>query len=80
MAAPERPNSGYGWLLYSAFAETFRAFRRIDFAAWLRWLLDLLKPRAIAGGANHLCHNFTRSFHRDQSLKQKKDLNSFARR
>jgi hypothetical protein len=30
------------WLLYSAFAEAFLAFRRIDFAARLRWLLDLL--------------------------------------
>jgi hypothetical protein len=30
------------WLLYSAFAEAFLAFRRIDFAARLRRLRDLL--------------------------------------
>jgi succinylglutamate desuccinylase len=51
---------------------TFRAFRGIDFTIRLRWLFDLLKPRAIAGGANNLSQNFKRSFHRDQSLKQKK--------
>jgi hypothetical protein len=32
------------WFLYSAFAEAFLAFRRIDFPARLRWLIDLLKP------------------------------------
>jgi hypothetical protein len=61
-------------LLYSAFAETFRAFRWKDFATWLRRLFDLLKPRAIAGGANNLTQNFKRSFHRDQSLKQKVEI------
>ena len=54
-----------GGFLYSAFAETFRAFRGIDFATWFRWLFDLLKPRAIAGGANNLSQNFRRSIHRD---------------
>jgi hypothetical protein len=63
---------GCGGFLYSAFAETFRAFRGIDFTTRLRWLFDLLKPRAIAGGANNLSQNFKRSFHRDQSLKQNK--------
>jgi hypothetical protein len=62
-------------VLYSAFAETFRTFRGIDFATRLRWLFDLLKPRAIAGGANNLSQHFTRSFHRDQSLKTKQKLN-----
>jgi len=80
MAAPERPNSGYGWLLYSAFAETFRAFRRIDFAAWLRWLLDLLKPLPLQAGQITSVTTSRGLFHRDQSLKQKKNLNSFARR
>ena len=46
----------------SAFAATFRAFRGIDFATRLRWLFKLLKPRAIAGGANNLSQNFTLSF------------------
>jgi len=72
MAASHRSNSRCGGFLYSAFAETFRAFRGIDFATRLRWLFDLLKPRAIAGGANNLNQNFKRSFHRDQSLKQNK--------
>jgi hypothetical protein len=56
--------------LYSAFAETLRAFRRIDFKTRLRCLFDFLNPRAIAAGANNLSQNFKRSFHRDQSLKQ----------
>jgi hypothetical protein len=64
-------------LLYSAFAEAFLAFRRIDFAARLRWLLDLLQPCAITGGANSFGQNFTLFFHNDQSLKQDKKLNSF---
>ncbi|WP_210164126.1 hypothetical protein, partial [Bradyrhizobium sp. th.b2] len=64
--------------LYSTLAETFRAFRGKDFMIRLRWLFDLLNPRAIAGGANNLTQNFERSFHRDPSLKQK--LKSFARR
>ena len=62
-----------GGFLYSAFAATFRAFRGIDFATRLRWLFNLLKPRAVAGGANNLSQNFTRSFHRDRSLKQNKN-------
>jgi hypothetical protein len=61
--------------LYSAFAEAFCGFRGIDFATRLRWLFDLLKSRAIAGGANNLSQHFTRSFHRDQSLKTKPKLN-----
>jgi len=65
MAASGRSNSRCGWLLYSAFAETFRAFRGVDFAARLRWLLDLLKPRAIAGGANNFGRSLTRFFHRN---------------
>ncbi len=44
----------------------------IDLATRLRWLFDLLKPRAVAGVANNLNQSFTRSFHRDQSLKQNK--------
>ena len=72
MAASDRSNSACGEFLYSAFAETFRAFRGIDFATRLRWLFDLLKSRAIAGGANNLSQSFTRCFHRDQSLKQNK--------
>ena len=31
-----------GGFLYSAFAETFRAFRGKDFTTRLRWLFDLL--------------------------------------
>jgi hypothetical protein len=65
---------------YSAFAKTFWAFGRIDFAARLRWLLDLREPRAITGGANNFGQNFTRFFHSDQSLKENQELNSFARR
>jgi hypothetical protein len=73
MAASDRSNSCCGGFLYPAFAVTFRAFRGIDFATQLRWLFDLLKPSAIAGGANNLSQSFTRSFHRDQSLKQNKN-------
>src|SRR6266403_4021290 len=65
-------DSRCGGFLYSAFAETFRAFRGIDFTTRLRGLSDLLKPRAVAGGANNFSQNFKRSFHRDQSLKQNK--------
>jgi hypothetical protein len=61
-------------LLYSAFAETILTFRRIDFAARLRWLLDLLKPHPIAGGANHLDHRCMWMFHCVQSLKQMTSL------
>jgi hypothetical protein len=73
-------NSRCGGFLYSAFAETFRAFRGINFATRLRWLFELLKPRAIAGGANNLSQLFTWFFQNDQSLEQDKKLNSFARR
>jgi len=65
-AASDRSNSRRGGFLYSAFAQTFRAFRGINFTTRLRRLFGLLKPRAIAGGANNLSQNFTRSFHRDQ--------------
>jgi hypothetical protein len=41
--ASDRSNSRCGWFLYSAFAETFRAFRGIDFVARLHWLFDRLK-------------------------------------
>jgi hypothetical protein len=68
-----------GRLLYSAFAETLLALGRIDFAARLRWLFDPLQPCAITGGANSF-HTLTRFFHSDQSLKQNKNLNSFARK
>jgi hypothetical protein len=55
-------------LIYSALAETYLAFRRIDFAARLCRLLGLLKSRAVAGRASHFSRNFLRFFHRDQSL------------
>jgi hypothetical protein len=58
-------------LAYPALAETFLAGGRIDFAARFRWLLDLLKPRAITGGANNFGKNLTPLFHEDQSLKHK---------
>jgi hypothetical protein len=64
-------DSRRGGFPYSAFAETFHAFRGIDFATRLRWLFDLLNPCAITGWANNLRQNFKRFFHRDQSLKQK---------
>lgn len=54
IAASDRSNSRRGGFLYFAFAETFHAFRGINFATRLRWLFDLLQPRAIAGGANNL--------------------------
>jgi hypothetical protein len=73
--ASDRSNSRRGGFLYSAFAETFRAFRGINFATRLRWLFDLLKSRAVAGGANNFSQHFMRSFHRDQSLKTKQKLN-----
>ena len=60
MAASDRSNSRCGGFLYSAFAEAFCAFRGIDFATRLRWLFDLLKPRAVAGWANNLRQHFTR--------------------
>jgi len=73
MTASDRSNSRRVGSLYSAFAEAFRAFLRIDFATRLCRLFDLLKPRAIAGRANNLGQHFTRSFHRDQSFKQNKN-------
>ena len=75
-----RPASGpwemrrYLRLVDSAFAETNLADCRIDPAAGFCGLIDLLKPRAIAGGANNLSQ-FTRLFHNHQSLKQNKKLN-----
>jgi hypothetical protein len=69
-----------GRLVYSAFAETFLAGSRIDFAARFRWLLDLLKPRAVTGGANNFGQDLTPLFHNDQSLKQNTNLNSFVGR
>jgi hypothetical protein len=74
-AASDRSNSRCDRVLYSAFAETFRAFRGIDFATWLRRLFDFLKPRAIAGGTKNLSQHFMWSFHLDQSLKTKQKLN-----
>jgi hypothetical protein len=71
--ASDRSNSCCGRSLYSALAETFRTFRGIDFATRVGRLFDLLKSRAIAGGANNLSQSFMRSFHRDQSLKQNKN-------
>ena len=65
---------------YSAFAETFLAGGRVDFAARFCWLLDLLKPGAVAGGANNFAQSLTRLFHYDQSLKQNTNLNSFVGR
>jgi hypothetical protein len=62
----DRSRSG---LLYSAFAEASLAFRRIDFAARLRWLFDLLKPCAVTGGANSFGQRFALFFHDNQSLK-----------
>jgi hypothetical protein len=62
---------------YSAFAEAFFAFRRIDFAARLRGLLDLLLPCAVTGVANSFGQDFTRFSHDHQSLKQDYKLNSF---
>jgi hypothetical protein len=35
----------------------------------LRWLLDLLQPCAITGGANSFGQNFTLLLHKHQSLK-----------
>jgi hypothetical protein len=67
-------------LVYSALAETFLAGGRIDFAARFCWLLDLLDPRAITGGANNFDKDLTRLFHNDQSLKQNTNLNSFVGR
>jgi hypothetical protein len=61
-------------LVDSAFAETNLADSRIDPAAWFCGLINLLKPRAIAGGATHLSQ-LARFFHNDQSLKQNKKLN-----
>src|SRR5260370_41595091 len=64
-------DSRCGWLLYSAFAATFSAFRGLDFTTRLRWLFDLPKPRAIAGRANNLSQDLKPTLHREQSFKQK---------
>jgi hypothetical protein len=64
-------------LAYPALAETFIAGGRIDFAVRFCWLLDLLKPRAITGGANNFGQTLTWLFHNDQSLEQNTNLNSF---
>jgi hypothetical protein len=63
-------------LLYSAFAEAFLAFRRIDFVARLRRLLHLLRPCAITGGANIFGQNFTLFLHNDQSFKIRQKVES----
>jgi hypothetical protein len=57
-------------LVSSTFAQTFPAGGRIDFAAWFRWLLGLLEPGTITGGANNFGQNLTRFFHNHQSLEQ----------
>jgi hypothetical protein len=65
------------WPRYSALAEAFLAFGRIDFAARLLGLFDHLCPCAITGGANSLGQGFTLFFHNGQSSKQNQKLNSF---
>jgi hypothetical protein len=60
--------------LYSAFAKTFLALGRIDFAARLRWLFDLLDPRAITGSANSFSQKFTRLFHQLSIVKTKRKV------
>jgi hypothetical protein len=66
-------------LFYSTLSGALCTLRRIDPAAQLRWLLNLRRPRAIAGGANHFGRNFARSFHCVQSSKQKTSLNHLRR-
>jgi hypothetical protein len=51
-------------LVYAAFAMALLAFGRVNSAAGLGWLPDFLKPRAIAGRANHFDRHFTWFFHR----------------
>ncbi|WJR75530.1 hypothetical protein [Bradyrhizobium sp. NP1] len=68
------PQLTWGRLLYSAFAETFRALGRIDFAAWLRWLLDLQESRAITGGANNFAQTFARLFHKRSIAKARQKV------
>jgi hypothetical protein len=58
-----RLSGRFGWFRYSTFAETLRALGRIDSAARLRWLFDLLEPCAITGGTNSFGHTLTRFFH-----------------
>jgi hypothetical protein len=69
-------NRSRSWLLYSAFAETFLAFRRIDFVPRLRWLLDLLQSCAITGGANSFGQNFTLFLHKRPIIKIRQKVES----
>jgi hypothetical protein len=57
------------WLLYSAFAETFGAFGRINFSPRLRWLLNLLEARAVTGPTNFFGQGSRRFFHCDSIIK-----------
>src|SRR5260370_11970245 len=68
----QRSNSGCGRFFYSTFAETFRAFPGVDFSTRLRWLFYLLKPPAIARGADNPSPKFTPSFHCDSPFKPNK--------
>jgi hypothetical protein len=67
-------NRSRSWLFYSAFTEAFLAFRRIDFVARLRWLLDLLQPCAITGGANSFGQNFTLFLHKRPIIKTRQKV------
>jgi hypothetical protein len=69
-------NRSRSWLPYSAFAEAFLAFRRIDFVARLRWLLDLLQPCAFTGGANSFGQNFTLFLHKRPIIKIRQKVES----
>jgi hypothetical protein len=69
-------NRSRSMLLYSAFAEAFLAFRRIDSVARLRRLLHLLQSCAITGGANIFGQNFTLFLHNDQSFKIRQKVES----
>jgi hypothetical protein len=60
--AVDKPSSR-NRLVYAAFATALLAFGRVNSAAGLGWLPDFLKPRAIAGGANHFDRRFTWFFH-----------------
>ena len=61
--AVDKPSSR-NRLVYAAFAMALLAFGRVNSAAGLGRLPDFLKPRAIAGGANHFDRHFTWFFHR----------------
>jgi hypothetical protein len=63
-------------LLYSAFAEAFLAFRRIDSVARLRRLLHLLQSCAITGGANIFGQNFTLFLHKRPIIKIRQKVES----